>query len=271
MIPRLLVSIPVLALTACGNAEGDDCRLASDCESGLVCFEGVCQMAATVKSAMTPDVSDTGDSGGGDVAAGDTPDPTGDVEDTSSVPTSPCGEQPTGPIPGACTPSAGIFDALEGGTCTEPTRKLPVAMITMAAEYGFVKMSQLANPVLKSGFEKDEIEVALWADGGVGVGCDGDYGWFQSDADRNDDCTAKYGRAKFPLYIPAFKLVIEIHEVTFDFATSRLVGIVDRDKLIGDLDPALREAASNTIEADVDVDGDDVPEWSRVALTVCFE
>jgi hypothetical protein len=144
-------------------------------------------------------------------------------------------------------------------------------MITMAAEYGFVKMSELANPVLKSGFEKDEIEVALWADGSVGVGCTGDFGWFRADGDRNADCTMKYGSTMFPLYIPAFKLVIEIHEVEFDFATSRLVGIVDRDKLISELDPALRTAATNTIEADVDVDGDDVPEWSRVALTVCFE
>jgi hypothetical protein len=270
MIPRLLISIPLLALTACGNGEGDGCRLASDCESGLVCFEGVCQTAGTVKSAMTPDVSEPADATSSDVEPGDTSDAPEDTDDTSAVPTSPCGEQPTGPIAGACTESTGIFEA-SAGTCAEPTRKLPVAMITMAAEYGFVKMSELANPVLRSGFEKNEIEVALWADGSVGVGCAGDYGWFQTEDDRNADCTPKYGSSKFPLFIPAFQLVIEIHEVTFDFATSRLVGIVDRDKLISDLDPALRSAATNTIEADVDVDGDDVPEWSRVALTICFE
>jgi hypothetical protein len=260
----ILLSISALSL-ACGATEGESCRLQSDCEPGLMCFEGKC-----ITQAVAADALSYHDTGSSRVTPSDDA-ATEPNADAAVVQTHPCGEQPYSKILLACAEPRNIF-AARSGTCEEPSGKYSVRSIVMEPEGGFAKMAPVASPVIKNGLDDGTIKVELWRDGDFALNCDGKSAWMIDESDRAADCTAKYAANSFPLLIPIGSgLHIVIDDVQFDLNNGRMTGRVDRQKLVADLPEALRPVAEGLIAADVDTDGDGTPEDSTVTLTVCFQ
>jgi hypothetical protein len=131
-------------------------------------------------------------------------------------------------------------------------------------------MASVANQVLENGFSDGEIKLALWVDGTYRTGCNARYVFVEDAAtDIGADCTPAYDDA-MPLVIPGL-VRTEVYDITIDPATNELRGLVDEQKLLESMDPALRDVADSLIELDVDTDGDEVPDKASCILTLQFE
>jgi len=247
---RVVIVLPMACLallaSACTQPAGEPCKVASDCDPGLVCgLDGICASFAVVNASFdtraTVDVITLDTAGAAETLAPD-------------------GE--------GCRPVAGVF---EPGTapCEDAAEVRVVTGIVIASEgHGLAMLAGVANQVIADGFDKGEIPLALHIDGELRAGCATSLAWVRDAADLNADCTPVFSDA-MPFEIPNL-VSTKVERAVLDPVSGRLTGLIDKADLIASMDPALRDVAEQLIVLDVDTDGDQIADRASAIMDLSF-
>ena len=243
------ILILVLLLVGCAVESGGDCAINSDCEPGYLCGQdGRCVLPSEVRASLQPDAAS---SHSADTADASEQDATSD----------------TGPV--SCVPAEGIFVS-SSAACLPAREVYTVKSITVVpGTVGVGKIAELANPVIRKGFEEGTSSLELWVDGTLNGLCEPALAWMSSAEDRAEDCTATY-QETFPFRIPGpiGIGVVVVEDAEFSIETSKLTGLVAEEQLLGVIAPTLRSTADDLVAPDVDTDGDGSPDRLSVELII---
>lgn len=246
VLVALSSSLAVMVAGACTQPAGEPCKVASDCDPGLVCgLDGICATFAAVNASFDTRATV-------DVITLDTADAT----ETAA----PDGE--------GCRAVAGVFEP-GAAPCEEAAEVRVVTGIAIASEgHGLAMLAGVANQVIADGFEKGEIPLALHIDGELRAGCEARLAWIRGPEDRNADCTPVFSDA-MPFEIPNL-VSTKVERAVLDPLSGRLTGLIDKADLIASMDPALRDVAEQLIVLDVDTDGDQIADRASAIMDLAF-
>jgi len=167
-----------------------------------------------------------------------------------------------------CAAIAGVFAAGSAPCPVAPDVRQVTGLVIQDHDNGLAQLAGVANQVLANGFGNGDITLSLHIDGTFQAGCSYALAWVRTAADIHADCTPEFGDS-MPLDIPGL-VSTSVDYATLNPDTHVLTGLVDKQKLLLALDPALRDVADQLIVEDVDTDGDHVPDKASAIIAVQF-